>query len=300
MPNLNETPTWESGIHQWEEDEPITGGVDGTDNIPTRQLANRTLYLKGKVDSIEPITLQNASAVNDIQEDLSNIEGRVTALEGSQQAQDDHLATLDTDQATQNTRLTILEHGTVVNGVAQIKNKYVIFGLEPSQDSGPIITVSGGYALWGGRVIRVKDENILDVPLPEPNSGMIRVSYLVVKKSGENYITAIEDAESISTMTIARMEAYEDGIYTLFDVRKYCGSTSWAQVSPVIYIPIPDGITLQNNAYSVCCEIVSALNPDAVGRIYVYDRTINGFKLTITGTADEAVIRWNLFRMANN
>lgn len=46
MANLRETPTWEEGIYQWETSDPVMGGENGIDNKPTRQLANRTLWLK--------------------------------------------------------------------------------------------------------------------------------------------------------------------------------------------------------------------------------------------------------------
>ena len=50
MANLKETPRWEPGIRQFEESDPVQGGENGVDNIPTRQLANRTVYLKQEVE----------------------------------------------------------------------------------------------------------------------------------------------------------------------------------------------------------------------------------------------------------
>jgi len=44
MANLIETDAWEDGIYQWEEDDPVLGGPSGIDNVPPRQLANRTRY----------------------------------------------------------------------------------------------------------------------------------------------------------------------------------------------------------------------------------------------------------------
>ena len=46
MANLNESAIWEAGIYQWETSDPVQGGPNGIDNKPTRQLANRTLWLK--------------------------------------------------------------------------------------------------------------------------------------------------------------------------------------------------------------------------------------------------------------
>ena len=46
MANLKEDNTWEQGIYQFETSDPVMGGPNGIDNLPTRQLANRTLWLK--------------------------------------------------------------------------------------------------------------------------------------------------------------------------------------------------------------------------------------------------------------
>ena len=42
MANLKEDNTWEQGIYQFETSDPVMGGPNGIDNVPTRQLANRT------------------------------------------------------------------------------------------------------------------------------------------------------------------------------------------------------------------------------------------------------------------
>ncbi len=51
MAYLDENATWEQGIYQWETQDPVVGGPDGIDNVPTRQLANRTGYLKTQVEA---------------------------------------------------------------------------------------------------------------------------------------------------------------------------------------------------------------------------------------------------------
>lgn len=52
MADLAETSTWETGIYQFEESDVVQGGPAGIDNTPTRQLANRTLYLKNLVTAL--------------------------------------------------------------------------------------------------------------------------------------------------------------------------------------------------------------------------------------------------------
>ena len=53
MANLKETAQWEGGIYRIEQTDPVVGGEDGIDNIQAKQLGNRTLYLKERVDAMQ-------------------------------------------------------------------------------------------------------------------------------------------------------------------------------------------------------------------------------------------------------
>ncbi|NTX19281.1 phage tail protein [Burkholderia cepacia] len=50
MANLKEESRWEEGVYQFETSDPVQGGPDGIDNVPTKQLANRTRHLKDRAD----------------------------------------------------------------------------------------------------------------------------------------------------------------------------------------------------------------------------------------------------------
>lgn len=52
MADLAETETYEAGIYQLEITDPVIGGPDGIDNLQAKQLANRTNWLKAKIDSL--------------------------------------------------------------------------------------------------------------------------------------------------------------------------------------------------------------------------------------------------------
>lgn len=52
MGTLAESASWEAGIYQLETSDPVLGGPDGIDNLQAKQLANRTLYLKGLVEAL--------------------------------------------------------------------------------------------------------------------------------------------------------------------------------------------------------------------------------------------------------
>ncbi|MGL9719739.1 hypothetical protein [Symbiopectobacterium sp.] len=50
MSYLKETAVWEDGIYQIETSDPVLGGPDGITNRPTRELANRTAWLKQQLE----------------------------------------------------------------------------------------------------------------------------------------------------------------------------------------------------------------------------------------------------------
>lgn len=52
MTNLTESETWEEGVYQIELTDPVVGGADGISNRQAKQLANRTTWLKAKVDAL--------------------------------------------------------------------------------------------------------------------------------------------------------------------------------------------------------------------------------------------------------
>ncbi|WP_010089508.1 gp53-like domain-containing protein [Burkholderia ubonensis] len=52
MTDLVESSTWTPGIRQFETSDPVEGGPDGIDNVPLRQLANRTRFLKDAYEAL--------------------------------------------------------------------------------------------------------------------------------------------------------------------------------------------------------------------------------------------------------
>jgi hypothetical protein len=50
--NQPETPTYDPGVYQWEVTDPVQGGVSGIANLPLLNLANRTDYLKQRLDAL--------------------------------------------------------------------------------------------------------------------------------------------------------------------------------------------------------------------------------------------------------
>ncbi len=57
MANLIESNIWEDGIYQIETTDPVSGGDDGIDNKPHKSLANRTAYLKQKLEELQALVI---------------------------------------------------------------------------------------------------------------------------------------------------------------------------------------------------------------------------------------------------
>lgn len=53
MANLTESAAWAAGIYRLEVTDPVEGGVDGVSNLQAKQLADRTLFLKGAVEAAQ-------------------------------------------------------------------------------------------------------------------------------------------------------------------------------------------------------------------------------------------------------
>ena len=52
MANITEEAKWENDIYEFSLTDDIIGGPDGVDNLPHKQLANRSLYLKARIMSV--------------------------------------------------------------------------------------------------------------------------------------------------------------------------------------------------------------------------------------------------------
>lgn len=73
---IKETANWESSIYQIEPTDPVLGGENGPANTQARQLANRTVYLKGQTDAINSEIIAARGGYPDLNR-------RITALQQS-------------------------------------------------------------------------------------------------------------------------------------------------------------------------------------------------------------------------
>ncbi|WP_333997790.1 phage tail protein [Burkholderia cepacia] len=80
MANLKEESKWEEGVYQFETSDPVQGGPDGIDNVPTKQLANRTRYLKDRADAADKRS--DALSVDKVARAGDAMKGRLLGRQG--------------------------------------------------------------------------------------------------------------------------------------------------------------------------------------------------------------------------
>lgn len=88
MANLAESSIWETGVYQIEENDPVHGGANGITNRPTKQLANRTVWLKNELaSSVQTINASLASlSTNKADKTLNLVAGNGLTGGGTLQA----------------------------------------------------------------------------------------------------------------------------------------------------------------------------------------------------------------------
>ena len=102
MAYLPEGPSWDDGIYQIETTDPVLGGPNGISNKPLKNLANRTLHLKGRVENLETSKAPLASP---------GLTGAPTAPTAAAGDNSNKLATTAFVQAAASTKLNIADIG---------------------------------------------------------------------------------------------------------------------------------------------------------------------------------------------
>ena len=102
MAFLPEDQNWDAGIYQIETTDPVLGGPNGISNKPLKNLANRTLHLKGRVENLEASKAPLASP---------GLTGTPTAPTAAAGDNSNKLATTAFVQAAASTKLNIADIG---------------------------------------------------------------------------------------------------------------------------------------------------------------------------------------------
>ena len=194
MANLQETGVWEEGIYQLETSDPVMGGADGVDNKPLRQLANRTGYLKKKLEEYKPGAasttkagiVQLSSATDSNSEELAatpkSVKAAYDKAVAAKEAADGAVKTADNQTIGGDktfTGLTTLEKGAIVaDSVGDFNaNQYLQIGANNvnsyfyNKRSGKYLSMrNDGELRYDGKRLL----NVDDFPAQKATSGYIK------------------------------------------------------------------------------------------------------------------------------
>jgi len=300
MANLPESPTWVSGIYQIETTDPVVGGPDGISNLQAKQLANRTAWLKQIADEVIAARGGKSSLDKRLdQYDAYSPEQQTDIVAGILEALG--LGGL-LSKEIENIRKRVF-----AQGVAYLKNKYVIQGFVLTKSDIRALhlsetgTVGTGVsrAKIDGMIISVPDDDYhVSVPTNEDNYDKTYYAYLKKQTDG-TYRVEIELAVPPDGLVLYSLliPAGDTGNnlnnVTLTDLRTVQPENGWVINSrPYVYVPLP--YTLPSADYGVDLEVEDATDISAVGSLRIYNRQTNGFRIEMTGSADNVRIRWTL------
>lgn len=83
MVAITEKAEWVEQIRQIEANDPVQGGENGIDNIPHQQLANRTAYLKNRLDNFQ-IPADNSGLIEQLTQRIEQLENANRQIKGFQ------------------------------------------------------------------------------------------------------------------------------------------------------------------------------------------------------------------------
>ena len=299
MANVTETVKWEPGVYQLEVADPVQGGPDGVDNRPHKQLANRTAYLKQFADEVTAARGGKASLDNRLdQYDTFKPEEQSNIVAGIQAAM--NLAGVNA-RSIETIRKRVLRQGTVT-----IKNKMVLNGFILTKSDIRALHLSATGTVGTGvsmarvdGVIASKADDDFALSVPTNETGAAKSYYAVLRKSGNSYALQIvgkvpDDALLLYALSVpAGDKANNLNKVTLTDRRVVQTDNAWISTR-VPFAAVAFAESLPAAGYAVNLETLSATDVSAVGTLTAYDKAVNGFKIKMTGSADNVRVRWTL------
>lgn len=306
MANVTETANWEIGVYQFETTDPITGGPDGVDNLPHKQLANRTKYLKQFADEVA--AARGGSA--DLGARLSVIDQNIVSLSPDMQNMV-HAAVVEAMDLSgrAHDQVKAMRVSRIQQGEFTIANRGIVEGCAVSKSTNATrnLNLAAGTCFANGRVYSVASgSNVASVP-QNTGTGSVTVSAYLFLNNGAWALatTAIgaavpSDAVEVYRLTIPAnsTDATDPNLtnVTLTDVRRMEPGFPLFVSSPAYKYQSINWLPDSN--YQLQFDIVSATgapcDPDAV---VIASRAQNGFGINLGSAADSVIVRWKATNM---
>ena len=307
MANVTEGTGWENGIYQFETTDAITGGPEGIDNLPHKQLASRTKYLKLRADQVDaakgnfPDIASRMNAMDTENEalgpDMQNMSAAVLKFALEQAALANRGVRALRQQAQQEGEFTILNKG-VVSGCSATK----------SITAARNLSLSAGKCFANGRSYTVADGvNAASVPSNTGASNVTVYAYLY-QDAGQLWRLAVTPLGSavptngirVYSLTVPpnSTDATDPNLtnVTLTDVRRIEPGFPISLDSPASVSPALE--TLNANDYRIDFDVVSSVGaPCSEKNIVVSSRATNGFTALLASAADSVVVRYRASKL---
>jgi hypothetical protein len=264
MANLTEDYQWPDGIHEWAEDEFITGGPDGPDNVPPRQLAGRTQFL-----AVADLILQDLAAMG-IKENQKTIRQRIQ--EGS---------------------IAIYNRGVIAGCTAS----------KAASDRKVLLTAGGIFAK-GVEMPCKDDQTGIAIPTNTGDAALVYYGYLTVGTNSALAFVCTEAGAVVPnggipicriTVPAGNTASNLDGV-TITDVRRYEPAYP-TLINSISYASVALPYTMIDTDYAVILD-VTGYSGGWNQRPYVYanEKAANGFKVFADGTLDEVIVQWKAIK----
>lgn len=306
MANVTETANWESGVYQFETTDPITGGPDGIDNLPHKQLANRTKYLKQFADEVAAAR----GTAGSLLDRLTAVDQNIVSLSPDMQNMV-HAAVVEAVDLSgrAHDQIKAMRVSRIQQGEFTITNRGVVEGCTISKSTNATrnLNLAAGTCFANGRVYSVASgSNVASVP-QNTGTGSVTVSaYLFLSNSAWSLATTAigaavpSDAIEIYRLTIPAnsTDASDPNLtnVTLTDVRRVEPGFPLFVSSPAYKYQSINWLPDTN--YHLRFDIVAATgapcDPDAV---VIASRAQNGFGINLASAADSVTVRWEATNM---
>lgn len=149
-----------------------------------------------------------------------------------------------------------------------------------------------------GKIITINDEQTI-LMIPQNNTASSKVFFIYVDYLDNKYRLNISEIEPVGKLILYKATVPSNDLrpdlnsVTLTDMRKIINNSFIRNTEPFSVISLP-GHTMNDLNYKVDVTIDSATDLQAVGDVTVYDKQLNGFKIKITGNADNVKLAWNI------
>lgn len=149
-----------------------------------------------------------------------------------------------------------------------------------------------------GKVLQIPDEQTV-IMIPQNNTSSSKVFFIYIDYLDNRYKITISEVEPKDKLIIYKATVPANDLrpdlnsVTLTDVRKVINNNYIRSTEPFCVVSLP-GYPVMNSDYGVYVVIDEASDIQRVGDLIVYDKQPNGFKIKITGDADNVKLRWTL------